>query len=149
MTSPKIDANQLELFAQELVAALKPSPASTPTPAARPVPPAPLFKAPPVPTRTLPIPPVGPNDPPLRKIQLGSHTVHYVLRHSARRSYGFMIDDDGLRVTAPRRSSQADIDSAIRAKQRWILTKLFERSERRIQREGRSPVEWVDGARLP
>jgi hypothetical protein len=29
---------------------------------------------------------VGPNDAPLRKIQLGSHTVHYLLRRSARRS---------------------------------------------------------------
>jgi predicted metal-dependent hydrolase len=145
MTAPKIDAPQLELFAQELVAAL---PSATPksTPSA---PPAPLFKAPPVPTRTLPVPPVGPNDPPLARIQLGSHTVHYVLRRSARRSYGFTIDDDGLRVTAPRRSALADIDSAIRAKQRWILTKLFERGERRVLRENRAPVAWTDGARFP
>jgi len=158
MISPTNDAKQLELFAQELFAALAPSPAPSPAlapaPAAAPAPkparpPAPLFKAPPVPTRGLPVPPVDPDGPPLRTIQLGSHTVHYLLRHSARRSYGFMIDDDGLRVTAPRRSTQADIDSAIRAKQRWILTKLFERSERRIQREGRAPVEWIDGARLP
>ena len=147
MTSPKIDAKQLELFAQEFVAAL-----GTATPPAQPVPrtpPAPLFKPPPVPTRTLPAPPVGPNDPPLARIQLGSHTVHYMLRRSARRSYGFMIDDDGLRVTAPRRSTLADIDSAIRAKQRWILTKLFERGERRVLREQRAPVAWVDGATLP
>jgi predicted metal-dependent hydrolase len=135
MTSPKIDAPQLELFAQDAVAALKPA--------------APLFKPPPVPTRTLPVPPVGPNDPPLAQIQLGSHTVRYMLRRSARRSYGFMIDDEGLRVTAPKRSSQADIDVAIRAKQRWILTKLFERGERRVLREARSPIEWTDGAKLP
>jgi hypothetical protein len=149
MTSPKIDANQLELFAQELVAALKPSPTPAPTPAARPVPPAPLFKAPPVPARTLPIPPVGPNDPPLRKIQLGSHTVHYVLRRSARRSHGFMVCDDGLFVTSPNRAPLDDIERAIRAKQRWILTKLFERGERRALRAERPPVEWVDGAQLP
>jgi len=151
MTSPQNGASQLELFAQELVAAFKPAaaPAAAPAPAAPAKPPAPLFKAPPAPTRTLPAPPVGASDAPLRAIQLGSHTVQYALRHSARRSYGFTIDDDGLRVTAPRRSSQADIDSAIRAKGRWILTKLFERSDRREQREGRAPVEWVDGALLP
>jgi predicted metal-dependent hydrolase len=149
MTSPKIDANQQELFAEELVAALKPSPTPAPTPAARPVPPAPLFKAPPVPTRTLPIPPVGPNDPPLRKIQLGSHTVHYVLRRSARRSHGFMVCDDGLFVTSPNRAPLDDIERAIRAKQRWILTKLFERGERRALRAERPPVDWVDGAQLP
>jgi predicted metal-dependent hydrolase len=151
MTHPTNDAEQLELFTQELIAALKPSSAVAPAaaPAPHKPPPAPLFKAPPTPTRTLPVPPVGPDDPPLRAIQLGSHTVRYALRRSARRSYGFMIDDDGLRVTAPHRAVLADIDSAIRAKQRWILTKLFERSERHIQREGRAPVAWVDGAQLP
>jgi predicted metal-dependent hydrolase len=145
MTSPKTDATQLELFAQEFVAALKP----VAPPSAAHKAPAPLFKAPEVPTRTLPIPPVGPNDAPLRKIQLGSHTVHYLLRRSARRSHGFMISDDGLQVTSPKRAPMDDIERAIRAKQNWILTKLFERSERRTQRDCRPPVEWVDGAQLP
>jgi predicted metal-dependent hydrolase len=146
MTSQKHDAKQLEMF-QDLFAALKPSAAPA---AAKPnVPPSPVFKAPAAPTRTLPVPPVGPNELPLQKIQLGSHTVHYVLRRSARRSHGFMIDDDGLRVTSPRRSSHADIENAIRAKQGWILTKLFERGERRLLRGKQPPVEWVDGARLP
>jgi predicted metal-dependent hydrolase len=145
MTFPKTDATQLELFAQELFAAFKP--AASPPAATKP--PAPLFKAPSSPTRTLPVPPVGPNDAPLRKIQLGSHTVHYVLRRSARRSHGFMISDDGLHVTSPRRAPVDDIERAIRAKQGWILTKLFERAERRTMREQRTPVEWVDGARLP
>jgi predicted metal-dependent hydrolase len=145
MTSPKTDATQLELFAQELIAAFKP--AASPPPA--PKPPAPLFKAPTRPTPTLPVPPVGPNDAPLRKIQLGSHTVHYLLRRSARRSHGFMISDDGLQVTSPKRAPMDDIERAIRAKQNWILTKLFERSERRTQRDCRPPVEWVDGAQLP
>jgi predicted metal-dependent hydrolase len=153
MTSPKTDATQLELFAQELFAAFKPAAATaSPVPAApapRQAPAAPLFKAPPEPTRGLPAPPRGPNDAPLKQIQLGSHTVHYLLRHSARRSYGFMINDDGLHVTAPRRSSQVDLDNAIRAKQRWILTKLFERGERRVMRGKQQPVAWVDGALLP
>jgi predicted metal-dependent hydrolase len=95
------------------------------------------------------VPPVGPNDGPLRKIQLGSHTVHYVLRRSARRSHGFMISDDGLHVTSPRRAPMDDIERAIRAKQNWILTKLFERAERRTMRGQQAPVEWVDGVRLP
>jgi hypothetical protein len=150
MTSPENDAKQRELFALDLFAA--PQAAASPSSSSPPAPskaPAPLFKAPPVPTRTLPVPPRGPNDPPLRQIQLGSHTVHYVLRRSARRSHGFMINDDGLHVTSPRGSTLADIDNAIRAKQHWILTKLFERSERRVARAQKPPVEWVDGARLP
>lgn len=143
MTSSRIDGHQLELFAQEFFAALKPSD----KPAA---PAQPLFKAPPpAPRHLIPTPPVVDGEPPLKRIVLGAHTVDYALRRSTRRSIGFMIDDDGLRVTAPRRCTQIDIDNAIRAKQRWILTKLLERGERRAQRQERVPVEWKDGARLP
>ena len=143
MTSSKIDGHQLELFAQEFFAALKPSD--------KPAPPSqPLFKAPPpAPRHLIPSPPVAEGEPPLKRIVLGSHTVDYALRRSTRRSIGFMIDDDGLRVTAPRRCTQIDIDNAIRAKQRWILTKLLERGERRATRQERAPIEWKDGARLP
>ncbi len=141
--SSKIDGDQLELFAQEFFAALKPSD--------RPAPPSqPLFKAPPAPPRIrLPSPPVGPQDPPLKRIALGQHYVDYALRRSSRRSIGFMIDDDGLRVTAPRRVTQDDIENALRAKSRWIITKLLERGERRELRQQRAPVVWVDGALLP
>jgi predicted metal-dependent hydrolase len=142
MTSPKINGLQLELFAQDFFAALEPS--------AKPSPPQPLFKAPPVPPRvTLPTPPRAPDAPPLRRIQLGPHALDFELRRSTRRSIGFMIDDDGLRVTAPKRITLAEIDNAIRAKQRWILSKLHERGERRALRQERPPVEWVDGAELP
>jgi hypothetical protein len=142
MTS-KIDGHQLELFAQDFFATLEPSNKASP-------PPQPLFKAPPAAPRvSFPVPPVGPEDPPLRRIVLGAHAVQYALRRSARRSIGFMIDDDGLRVTAPKRATLTDVDNAIRAKQRWILTKLHERGERRALRAQRSPLEWVDGASLP
>ncbi|WLI88377.1 SprT family zinc-dependent metalloprotease [Massilia sp. R2A-15] len=141
MKSPGIDG-QLELFAQDFFAALEPS--------APPSPPRALFKAPPAPPRiTLPTPPRAPDAPPLRRILLGSQTIDYSLRRSSRRSIGFMIDDDGLRVTAPRRVTLAEIDNAIRAKQRWILTKLQERGERRALRQQKPPVQWVDGAELP
>lgn len=143
MASSRVDGQQLELFAQEFFAALKPSD--------RPAPPAqPLFKAPPAPPRTkLPSPPVGPQDPPLQRIHLGQHAIDYALRRSSRRSIGFTIDDDGLRVTAPRRVTREEIDNALRAKQRWIVTKLLERGERRERRLQHPPVEWKDGARLP
>jgi predicted metal-dependent hydrolase len=141
-TARKLTGPQLELFAQDFFAALEPS--TRPAP-----PPQPLFKAPPTPPRlTLPSPPASP-DAPLRRIQLGPHTLDYALRRSTRRSIGFMIDDDGLRVTAPRRVTLPEIDNAIRAKQRWILTKLHERGERRALREVKPPVAWVDGAELP
>ncbi len=142
MTSPKINGHQLELFAQDFFAALEP--------AARAIPPQPLFKAPPAPPRVVfPTPPRAPDAPPLRRIELGAHPVEFELRRSSRRSIGFMIDDDGLRVTAPRRLTLAEVDNAIRAKQRWILTKLHERVERRSARQKKPPVQWTDGAELP
>ena len=143
MTSSRVDGSQLELFAQEFFAALKP--------ADKPATPAqPLFKAPPpAPRHLLPSPPVAEGDPPLKRIVVGAHTIDYALRRSARRSIGFMIDDDGLRVTAPRRCSQLDIDNAIRVKGRWILTKLLERGERREKQKERTPIAWKDGALLP
>ena len=147
MTQPKkLDGPQLELFAQDFFAALEP--------AAKPASTQPLFKAPtlpppPPPKVALPSPPPAPDAPPLRRIQLGPHSLQFQLRRSSRRSIGFMIDDEGLRVTAPRRITLAEIDNAIRAKQRWILTKLQERGERRALRQQRPPVQWVDGAQLP
>jgi predicted metal-dependent hydrolase len=143
MTSSKIDGHQLELFAQDFFAALEPS-AKPATPVQ------PLFKAPPAPPRvTFPVPPRAPSDPPHRRIVLGSHAVEFALRRSSRRSIGFMIDDDGLRVTAPRRVTLAEVDNAIRAKQRWILSKLHERGERHARRMHKPAMRWEDGAQLP
>ena len=151
MTSTKINDSQLELFAQDFFAALEPAPAPKAAPTL------PLFRAsPPAPPAAPPAPPPvppttvrAPDGAPLRRIQLGPHSLEFELRRSTRRSIGFMIDDAGLRVTAPKRITLAEIDNAIRAKQRWILTKLGERGERRAQRQKKAPVEWIDGARLP
>ncbi len=106
---------------------------------------------PPVPLRR---PDVSPLAPPAdgqdrRQALVGDTIVEYVLRRSARSSIGFMVDDNGLRVTAPKRCTLADIDNAIRAKQHWILTKLDERRQRRAARLEKPPVEWKDGAKLP
>jgi predicted metal-dependent hydrolase len=92
-------------------------------------------------------PPAGTSDK--RQLLVGEFILEYVLRRSARSSVGFMIDDDGLRVTAPKRCSLADIDNAIRAKQHWILTKLDERRQRRAARLEKPPMVWGEGARLP
>ncbi len=101
----------------------------------------------PVKTRPLVAPPS--DLPPRRQLMVGDFILEYELRRSTRRSIGFMIDDDGLRVTAPKRVSIAEIDEAIRTKQHWILSKLKERRERRAARLQKPPVEWVDGAQIP
>ena len=71
-----------------------------------------------------PVPPT--TSPPKRQVQVSNYCLDYTLRRSKRRSIGFLIDDDGLRITAPKWISVADIEEAIREKQRWILNKLHE-----------------------
>jgi predicted metal-dependent hydrolase len=163
--SLKVNGQQLDLFAQDFSAA--PAPEASPSADAAPsslsalsfpppfYPPAPpRVSPPPVPHKPSATPEPEPNgrapdSAPLRQLRLGEHMLEYALRRSTRRSIGFMIDDEGLRVTAPRRVTLAEIDNAIRAKQGWILSKLHERRERRAQRLERPPVVWIDGAALP
>lgn len=83
-----------------------------------------------------------------RRILLGSCPLEYRLCRSKRRSIGFLIDEDGLRITAPRWVTLAEIDQAIREKQRWILAKLIERRERSARRLQPEMV-WRDGGKLP
>ena len=76
------------------------------------------------------------------------HILEYRLLRSKRRSIGFLIDDEGLRITAPRWVTIAEIESAIHEKQRWIFAKLVERRERSARRL-QPQMQWCDGATLP
>lgn len=83
-----------------------------------------------------------------RQILIQDQVLEYELRRSKRRSIGFLIADDGLRITAPRWVTLADIELAIVEKQNWIISKLREKHElanRRMQ----ATMRWEDGARLP
>lgn len=83
-----------------------------------------------------------------RSLKIGAHAVDYLLRRSRRRTVGFLIDDDGLRVTAPRWLTVAAIEEAILEKQRWILPRLERRQELRAGPPAPA-IEWRDGAALP
>lgn len=83
-----------------------------------------------------------------RRIHVRDHILEYRLLRSKRRSIGFVIDEDGLRITAPRWVSIAEIESAIHEKQRWIFAKLSERRERSARRL-QPHMQWRDGASLP
>ncbi len=85
-------------------------------------------------------------------IQLGDHIIHYTLRRSQRRSIGFTINHDGLRVTAPTWVNLVEIEHAIRTKQNWVLTKLAARqqlSQESHQQPLTHKTPWHDGATLP
>lgn len=83
-----------------------------------------------------------------RRIHLDGHALDYTLLRSKRRSIGFLIDDDGLRITAPKWVTVAEIENAIHEKQRWIFVKLKERRERSARRL-QPQMQWCDGGTLP
>ena len=92
--------------------------------------------------------PLAPDGSKLRKLVIGSRTLHYALKRSARRSIGFAIDSTGLTITAPRWVTLADIETAITEKQRWIFTKLIE-WQTRVEQRALPKVDWKDGAQVP
>ena len=83
-----------------------------------------------------------------RRLRLDDHALDYRLLRSKRRTIGFLIDDEGLRVTAPRWVTVAEIELAITEKRAWIFKKINEQRERSVRRL-QPPMEWRDGARLP
>ena len=121
----------------------------TPNPVVHAAPlPMPLIPEPPAPAKPLLAPPSGRPADGKRRITLGEHTIDFALLRSKRRTIGFLVSDEGLRVTAPKWVTLAEIDNAIREKQRWILTKLNERRERSARRL-QPQMQWRDGATLP
>ena len=95
-----------------------------------------------------PAAPLAPDGSKLRSLTIGSRTLHYALKRSARRSIGFAIDSTGLTITAPRWVTLTDIETAITEKQRWIFTKLIE-WQTRVEQRALPKVDWKDGAEVP
>ncbi|VVE19093.1 metal-dependent hydrolase [Pandoraea communis] len=83
-----------------------------------------------------------------RVIVLDGHAIYYRFKRSSRRTIGFMIDESGLAVTAPRWVTLADVEAAIVEKKRWIFNKITEFRERAARRVV-PRVTWIDGATLP
>lgn len=83
----------------------------------------------------------------VRTTMLCEQWLQYELRRSRRRTIGFVIDERGLRVTAPRWVSLAEIERALQEKARWIVRKLVEWRAHQARRE-RLTVRWEHGAPL-
>jgi predicted metal-dependent hydrolase len=82
-----------------------------------------------------------------RTIALDDRIVPYILRRARRRSIGLTIDQRGLRVGAPNRTSLAEVEALIRKHAQWVTQKLDEWRER--SRNHAAPFSIADGARLP
>ena len=135
-------AVQLPLFdgMTPLDAADDPVSGASPTPEAA----SPGLSSTPAPRSTFEFRPPGAD----RDVLLNGHRVAYALRRARRRSIGFIVGIDGLRVNAPRWVGLADIERALQDKAGWILRKLAEQGER-AQRLDAARVEWRDGLVLP
>ncbi|EEO28072.1 M48 family metallopeptidase [Oxalobacter paraformigenes] len=83
----------------------------------------------------------------LRTINLNGQTVSYLLRRSGRRTIGFLIDESGLKITAPRRSALYAIENALYEKRKWILDKLD--FYRRQQTAKPATPDWENGTVFP
>jgi predicted metal-dependent hydrolase len=110
--------------------------------------PSPSAPSPGSPVAQQPAVPLAPDGSKLRRLAIGSRTLHYALKRSARRSIGFAIDSTGLTITAPRWVTLADIETAITEKQRWIFAKLIE-WQTRVEQRALPKVDWKDGAQVP
>jgi predicted metal-dependent hydrolase len=60
----------------------------------------------------------------VRSIELPWGVCSYVLKRSKRRSVGFLIDDEGLQISAPLRLSITELHSIIQSKSGWIEKRL-------------------------
>jgi predicted metal-dependent hydrolase len=83
-----------------------------------------------------------------RLIQFGNNVIEYTLKRGKRRTIGFVIDDAGLSVSAPKWVLIKEIEQALHEKQRWILNKLAEWQARRAHMLVHS-TKWEHGTTLP
>lgn len=83
-----------------------------------------------------------------REVATPQQIIGFVLLRSRRRTIGFVIADDGLRVTAPNWVTLSQVDDAVREKARWILAKLRDWHARK-QQLAMTDTRWQDGGELP
>lgn len=76
-----------------------------------------------------------------RSVQLAGKAITYTLKRSnKRRSIGLRIDDRGLTVNAPLRTSERWLHSVLQEKAHWVIDKLDN-----WQAKKPAPPQWVDG----
>ncbi len=83
-----------------------------------------------------------------RHLNLQGTPVSFVLKRGKRKTIGFSVGPDGLAVSAPKYTPLGEIDSALRNRADWIVSKLGLARERANQRLAQR-IEWKDGATLP
>jgi predicted metal-dependent hydrolase len=95
-----------------------------------------------------PCPPSLPESARWRTVNTPQQAIGFILLRSRRRTIGFVISDDGLRVTAPNWVTLRQVDEAVIEKAGWILTKLRDWHNRKEQL-ALSQTRWQAGGELP
>ena len=83
-----------------------------------------------------------------REVLLGDALVAYALHRSRRRTIGFTVGADGLAVRAPSWVALSAVDTVLRERSAWVMTKLVQARERQ-QRLESGRIVWADGVQLP
>ena len=97
---------------------------------------------------TTPEPAVLPGGARWRTVSTPLQRIGYVLQRSRRRSIGFIVDDAGLRVTAPTWATLSQIDAAVVARSGWVMEKLRLRQQR-LQHQALADTLWKHHGRIP
>jgi len=80
-----------------------------------------------------------------RNILLSGKEISYTLKRSGkRRSIGLRIDERGLTVNVPLRTSEKWLHSVLHDKADWVVQKLDSWQSKKAP-----PIRWADGARIP
>ncbi len=82
-----------------------------------------------------------------RLLRLGACEVGYEFKRGKRRTIGLSVGPEGLSVSAPRWTPQAEVDALLLQKSRWVLDKLQQARERAGQL-ARARTVWADGCRF-
>ena len=83
-----------------------------------------------------------------REINHQGIKIGFVLTRSRRRSIGFMVGEEGLRIAAPSWVTLTQIDAAVLEKMTWVLDKLQAMQERRT-RLALATKSWQHGGAIP
>jgi len=138
------DPAQLSLWGDAAPEAPAAVPPSAPKPAAAPVEPAEAA----APIASVLTPATFRHPQANREARLDGHVVGYAFRRARRKTIGFSVGTEGLVVSAPRWVTIGEIESALREKARWILSKLQEQDER-ARKVAAQRIEWRDGTTVP
>ena len=75
----------------------------------------------------------------------GKHVIYTLKRSSRRRSIGLHIDEKGLTVSVPMRSSENWLQSVLQEKARWVVTRLDGWRQVSVPAQ----TSWADGEMIP